>query len=170
MISGDLYRKERYLSSMRPILRKDALFSDSSPNFLRPFEPSAYGQVTIRFRTAKNNVDYVFLIVHSDRFLMDKVESIGSFDYYEYELQLENETVLYYFEVVVGNVKCRYDMRGAVDQVDMNFFFQIRPGFSTPKWAKGAVFYQIYVDRFFNGDPENDVLTNEYQYIGDKSV
>ncbi|MBQ7562578.1 MAG: glycoside hydrolase family 13 protein [Lachnospiraceae bacterium] len=170
MASDELYRKERYLSSMRPILRRDALFSDSSPNFLRPFEPSAYGQVTIRFRTAKNNVDYVFVIVNHDRFLMDKAESIGNFDYYEYELQLENETVIYYFEVVVGNVKCRYDMRGAVDQVDMNFFFQIRPGFATPNWAKGAVFYQIYVDRFYNGDPTNDVLTNEYQYIGDKSV
>ena len=44
------------------------------------------------------------------------------------------------------------------------------PGFKTPDWAKGAVFYQIYVDRFYNGDPSNDVLTNEYQYIGDKTV
>ena len=79
MASDELYRKERYLSSMRPILRRDALFSDSSPNFLRPFEPSAYGQVTIRFRTAKNNVDYVFVIVNHDRFLMDKAESIGNF-------------------------------------------------------------------------------------------
>lgn len=32
------------------------------------------------------------------------------------------------------------------------------------------MFYQIYVDRFYNGDPSNDVLTNEYQYIGDKTV
>ena len=29
--------------------------------------------------------------------------------------------------------------------------------------------YQIYVDRFCNGDPTNDVLTNEYHYIGAKS-
>ena len=29
--------------------------------------------------------------------------------------------------------------------------------------------YQIYVDRFYNGDPTNDVLTGEYHYIGDKS-
>ena len=26
--------------------------------------------------------------------------------------------------------------------------------------------YQIYVDRFRNGDPTNDVETNEYIYIG----
>ena len=37
--------------------------------------------------------------------------------------------------------------------------FVMAPGFSTPDWAKGAVIYQIYTDRFYNGDPENDVET-----------
>ncbi len=32
--------------------------------------------------------------------------------------------------------------------------------------AKGAVMYQILVDRFCNGDPTNDVETNEYYYVG----
>ena len=36
-----------------------------------------------------------------------------------------------------------------------------------PSWAKGAVFYQIFVDRFCNGDESNDVLDNEYCYIGE---
>ena len=40
------------------------------------------------------------------------------------------------------------------------------PGFFVPDWCKGAVMYQIYVDRFCNGDPTNDVETNEYIYIG----
>ena len=43
--------------------------------------------------------------------------------------------------------------------------FRIAPGFSTPDWAKGAIMYQIYVDRFCNGDPSNDVVDNEYFYI-----
>ena len=30
--------------------------------------------------------------------------------------------------------------------------------------------YQIYVDRFYNGDPKNDVLTDEYRYIGANTV
>ena len=41
------------------------------------------------------------------------------------------------------------------------------PGFHTPDWAKGAVFYQIYVDRFYNGDRSNDVEDDEYFYIGE---
>ena len=44
--------------------------------------------------------------------------------------------------------------------------FEIYPGFDTPGWAKGAVMYQIYVDRFLNGDPTYDVVTGEYDYIG----
>ncbi|MCR5788755.1 MAG: glycoside hydrolase family 13 protein [Lachnospiraceae bacterium] len=155
---------------MRPILRKDALFSDTSPSFIEPFEASPYGCVKISFRTARNNVDYVFFVLEHERFLMEKSGTEGDFDYYAYELQLENEPVLYYFEVVVGKVKCQYDMRGAVDHADMNFYFQIRPGFSTPDWAKGAVFYQIFTDRFYNGDLGNDVLTDEYEYIGEHTV
>jgi glycosidase/fibronectin type 3 domain-containing protein len=30
------------------------------------------------------------------------------------------------------------------------------PAFSTPDWARGAVVYQIFPDRFANGDPAND--------------
>ena len=47
--------------------------------------------------------------------------------------------------------------------------FDLAPGFSTPDWAKGAVMYQIYTDRFYNGDPGNDVETREYFYIGEYS-
>ena len=39
-------------------------------------------------------------------------------------------------------------------------------GLSYAGWAKGAVMYQIFVDRFCNGDPSNDVLDDEYVYIG----
>ena len=30
--------------------------------------------------------------------------------------------------------------------------------------------YQIFVDRFYNGDPSNDVEDREYFYIGDTTV
>jgi len=30
------------------------------------------------------------------------------------------------------------------------------PDFTTPDWTRGAVVYQIFPDRFFNGDPSND--------------
>jgi len=33
-----------------------------------------------------------------------------------------------------------------------------------PSWARGAVYYQIFIDRFCNGDASNDVATAEYSY------
>ena len=44
--------------------------------------------------------------------------------------------------------------------------FAITPGFHVPDWAKGALMYQIFIDRFCNGDPDNDVVSDEYIYIG----
>ncbi len=101
---------------------------------------------------------------------MFKTESDARFDYYSHTVQLENEKLVYYFEIHAGKLSCFYDRRGVTKEINSYYSFQIIPGFKTPDWAKGAVFYQIYVDRFCNGDPSNDVLTNEYQYIGDKTV
>ena len=39
-----------------------------------------------------------------------------------------------------------------------------------PEWAKGMIFYQIFPDRFYNGDRENDVKTGEYKYEPGGSV
>ena len=160
----------QYISSMRPVFNRKALFSDTTGNYITPAEPSAYGEVTIRFRAAKNNIDRVFFVSKDEKHLMLKSESDEYFDYYAHTEQLENEKLVYYFEVTAGMISCIYDVRGVVRDVNEHYHFQIVPGFKTPDWAKGAVFYQIYVDRFYNGDPSNDVLTDEYCYIGEGTV
>ncbi len=162
--------QHQYISGMRPILCKRALFSDTTGNYISPAEPAPYSEVTIRFRSKKNNLDRVFFVCHGQKNLMFKVSSDSLFDYYEHRCQLDNEKITYYFEVQSGKARCCYDIRGVVRQTEDHYHFMIIPGFSTPDWAKGAVMYQIMVDRFCNGDPSNDVLTGEYRYIGDKSV
>src|SRR4051812_10080544 len=42
------------------------------------------------------------------------------------------------------------------------------PGFKTPDWLKGGVVYQIFPDRFNNGDPSNDKPAGSFIY-GDKT-
>lgn len=163
-------KSQQYIAGMRPVLNKKALFSDMTEDYISPSEPSAYAEVSIRFRAKKNNIDRVFLVTKTEKLLMFKIDSDEDFDYYEHSVQLENEKLTYYFEVHAGKLACIYDQRGVVKDLNEYYHFQLIPGFKTPDWAKGAVFYQIYVDRFYNGDPTNDVLTNEYQYIGDKTV
>ena len=104
------------------------------------------------------------------RIPMRKEESIGAFDYYYGEKILEEDTFYYQFEIVSGNELCYYNKCGVSDQNVYRYYFSITPGFSTPEWAKGAVMYQIFVDRFYNGDTSNDVEDGEYIYIGEPVV
>ena len=159
-----------YISEMRPVFNREALFSDTTENYISPAEPNPYSEVKVRFRTKAKNIDRVFLVHNNEKILMTVTEGDDNFDYFTCSIEVEQEQYSYYFEVQVGKINCVYDTRGVSKHPDETFFFRIIPGFKTPRWAKGAVMYQIYVDRFYNGDPTNDVLTNEYQYIGDKSV
>ena len=164
---GQADRLRQYIASMRPVFNKKALFSDMTGDYVIPPEPEPNSKVKIRFRTGKNNVDYVLLIHDQERIIMDKAENDDMFDYYEAEIQLGDQKFEYYFEIHDGKVSCIYDLHGVSREVQDYYKFTLIPGQHTPDWAKGAVMYQIYVDRFCNGDPTNDVLTDEYNYIGE---
>jgi len=163
-------KNRQYIEGMRPVFNRKALFSDTTEDYVSPAEPNPYSQITIRFRAATNNIDRVFLVNKGTRYLMLKESRDEQFDYYACETEIEDEEYTYHFEVQVGKITCVYDVRGLVKAAAPEYAFRIIPGFKTPKWAKGAVMYQIYTDRFCNGDTSNDVLTGEYEYIGDKTV
>lgn len=157
----------QYIANMRPAFNRQALFTDTTEEYVTPAEPNPFDKVTIRFRTARSNVDRVLLVYQGEKYVMTKTEIVKHFDFYSCEVQLTEEKFSYYFEVQMGRLTGYYDTRGLVQEVNEYYDFVIIPGFKTPKWAKGAVMYQIYVDRFCNGDPSNDVLTNEYCYINE---
>ena len=52
----------KYILQMRPVFNVQALFSDETENYVCPMEPKTGESVTIRFRTARSNVDEVYLI------------------------------------------------------------------------------------------------------------
>ena len=161
----DLSRIERYMMQMRPVLSKKALFSDGTKDYRSPAEPRENDKVTIRFRTKRDNVDMVWLCSREKKQRMKRTETKWDFDYYSVEIQLGSEPFFYYFKVVTGILECYYDRYGVNDKPREEYYFFIVPGFSTPEWAKGAVMYQILVDRFYNGNPAGDVLDGEYYYV-----
>ena len=157
---------QRYILTMRPVFNIRALYSDTTSNFLSPEEPEPGDKVTVRFRTAKNNVDVVLLVAGGRRYSLRKAETERHFDYYETEIELSGGKFAYHFEIWSGSLKVFFDSRGAVTEPNEYYDFVVFPGFSTPDWSKGAVMYQIYVDRFCDGDSSNNVLNDEYTYIG----
>ncbi len=155
----------QYILNMRPVLNKQALFSDTTQDYVTPAEPRFKEKVTVRFRTAKNNVDAVFLISGSKSVEMVKTEVDALFDYYSCVITMDEKIFGYCFQIIAGKVMCYFNSRGISKDVQEYYNFRLIAGFRTPTWAKGAVMYQIFVDRFYNGDKSNDVLTNEYTYL-----
>ena len=150
-------------------MNKAALFCDGTEGYVYPPEPKENELVTFRFRTAKDDADRVGLVTSADTYVMEKECTQGEFDYYTFEVRLGAEPFRYCFEVQSGTEKYSYGRCGISREILEYYNFVVVPGFSTPDWAKGAVMYQIFTDRFYNGDKSNDVETNEYYYIGDYS-
>lgn len=149
-------------------MNRAALFCDETIDYRIPAEPDTGDIVTLKFRTAKDDADQVCVVIcgSNKKIEMKKVEDRGRFDYYECKLPVEEEVLYFYFEITSGDEVCKYNRLGVSEDMGLKRMFRITPGFHVPEWIKGAVMYQIFVDRFRNGDKNNDVVSDEYVYIG----
>ena len=160
-------KTQLYMDNLTVIFNPQALFSDGTASYRNPSEPDCFEEVHLRFRTGRENVDEVILVFDEQRYTMQKVANDKMFDYYEYTVKLGDSRVEYYFEVHSGHMVCYFNSVGVCSSVENYYNFSITPSFQTPDWATGAIIYQIFVDRFYNGDRSNDVETDEYFYIGE---
>lgn len=146
------------------------MFSDTTSDYIHPVEPEENAEITISFRMKKGSKCQIHLIQEQGKkeLLYNPIRSRKDklFDYYQVKTHVGEKEFNYYFSITVNDQNCYYDQRGVVQSPDETYSFHIIPGFSTPNWAKGAVMYQIFVERFCNGDLTNDVLSGEYKYIG----
>ena len=165
----DIARKMQYILNMRPVFNKEALFSDGTRYYRNPTEPKSGEKVIISFRTQKNNVDAVYLVSGDQKYKMKVYKTTKGFDYYGTKIVMPEEIFRYHFEIQYGWATCYYTEQGVCSELQEWAQFEIYPNYHTPDWAKGAVMYQIFVDRFRNGDPSNDVESDEYAYIGEHS-
>ena len=100
---------------------------------------------------------------------MELVDTDGTYDYYEIELAEPRFT--YFFRLGDGKTVRILDRQGArpAPAGDLNMFRFNAAGvaaFSTPDWVKEAVIYQIFPERFANGDTSNDPDFSEWYYKG----
>ena len=143
--------------------QKEALFHDGSSQFCKYNEKS--DTYTFILRTTIGTVNQAFMAIDGYEMRMSHMDTKGRFDYYAINLALGTKMIKYHFRTV-GQCQLYYNVFGASEHFSEEWEFEFTPGFKTPDWAKGAVMYQIMVDRFNNGDKSNDVMTNEYAYIG----
>ncbi|MEO0651978.1 MAG: alpha-amylase family glycosyl hydrolase, partial [Planctomycetota bacterium] len=112
------------------------------------------GRLLIRYRSLIGDLDGVSLAIRGEGALrpLDKALTSDAFDFWETHLDAPEDgsrTLEYTF--VVESDRERHGHPEA---------FEVTPGeltfFSTPDWAKRAVWYQVFPERFRNGDPAND--------------
>lgn len=150
----------------------ESVYSDGSEEFVSSPSPELFETVKVRVRMYENApVRHVLLrwLRNGTEQLMEAraVKTERGLTYYEAPLYISENRVQYQFYLVCDDVIYFYTQRGITTYVpDHTYDFVLLADYVQPAWVKEAVFYQIFPERFHNGDPENDVRTGEYKNDG----
>ncbi|GAB4216022.1 MAG: hypothetical protein OHK0022_56640 [Roseiflexaceae bacterium] len=150
------------------------------------------GTVTLKVRTCRDDAAQVSLRVWNDRINSETIfpmtlagnatdATIGPVSYWSVDLPVSSDpTVFYYiFRITDGTATAFYRddntqfLGGGYGQADSNQgsaeanSFQVTiydPAFNVPNWMQRAVIYQIFPDRFRDGDPANNPVAGRFSY------
>jgi len=120
------------------------------------------GFAVLRLRTAAGDVEGVGFIARGRPAVrMKKVYTQGAHDVWEVLAAPFEARFEYCFELIDGGRSRVVGKDGLSETVlgDGGWFVFDKadaPRLDVPEWAMDAVFYQIFPERFFNGDPAND--------------
>ncbi len=160
----------------------DGLFSDQGPQYMSPQTPTSSQPITVTLRTTHNNLTSANVVMYdittgnTEWIPMTNAGSDvnGVYDFWQAQIPATGDPYFYYFQANDGSSTAYYNGYGpssnAPGTSSTSGDFWVVPGFSTPSWAQKGVMYQIFVDRFFDGDPSNDVTTGEYSWYGNPTV
>jgi len=152
-------------------LNKAAVYHESIDNLSYPLDDNS---LRVRLVTDKNDLNKVKIIYgpkfdfYKDPVYSKEMEVVGSdqkHDYYSVKIHLEDPRFRYHFllEDYQGN-KYWYNEKGFFENRPRGHeagFFQYPiitdfEKFARPEWLEKAVIYQIFPDRFNNGNPDLD--------------
>ncbi len=157
-------RGEEYGKAVDEGLNIDAIEHD--PDDMKYFNPLGESVIEIKIRTIENDADYATIVFKDKsrkihRVELSSVDTKMGFDYYKGVIHITPGTKVlkYYFVLEEGDKKFyigeEYISRKEPEERKW-YKTAIKVRFSTPDWAKGIVWYQIMLDRFYNGDKGND--------------
>jgi len=150
----------------------DGIFSDGSSTFLSNLNPKIGDKVSVKIRVFSNTgIERIMIstLLNGEEsvfpMLLDYSE--GIFDYYSVDLYIIHYITKYHFILVKDDEVWIYNQRGLDQHYSLKQWqFTLIAESTFPEWIHDAVFYQIFPDRFFNGDKKNDVNDNEYEKDG----
>lgn len=134
----------------------------------------------IRLRTSKDDIKNVYLLsgdpytIASEKWYLEELpmkKSVSTLvhDYWEVEQTSTTRRLQYGFHIVgIDGTECFYGDQGIFSYepttlAEANYYFRMPyfheiDRFKMPQWAKETVWYQIFPERFANGDKTNDPI------------
>lgn len=154
----------------------ESIHSDGSAAFVSNPSPKLFEYVTIRIRFYEDApVKHVILrsmpngMERLDEMHLSRKEK--GFVYYETTLNMNENRIQYHFYLVCDDAVYFYTQREITTYLpDHTYDFVLLTDYRQPVWVKDAVFYQIFPERFCNGDPSNDVKNGEYSQNGHPTI
>ena len=86
-----------------------------------------------------------------------KNDATGRFEFWQGTLPASASLKYYRFQINDGSATAWLNAGGITSSEPSVQDFWIVPGFHTPQWAKDAIYYQIFPDRFNDGNPANNL-------------
>lgn len=149
----------------------NTIFSDGSDRFLSKCNPEIGDNVKVKMRVIqKSPVQRVYLrrLTNGEETLIQMEEAQeGKYSIYIADVTINQPMVNYHFIILTEDRTYFYNQLGVFQyNINEDYDFKIIADFFEPSWVKESIFYQIFVDRFFNGDTSNDVKDFEYEEYG----
>lgn len=161
-------------------MAKQTIIHDSFHSYYRfPFGAvCSEEEITIRIKVARTHcIDYMKLHLHKDydeneQFFMSEVEQDENEVCYEvvFNAPKRPQLLWYYFEFSENNRVYYYgkqpDNYGGcghiTDHIPLAYQITVHhPNAETPNWMKESIIYQIFVDRFYNGNEDGKILNKK---------
>lgn len=148
----------------------ESVYSDGSGEFVQPALPKKGEEITVSIRFfADAPVKDVMLRTRinggEERIHMVRGEEKNGLVYYYGKVCTKEDCLYYHFFIVADETIYYYNQMGILEYMpDETYDFRIVYGYRQPSWVKSAVFYQIFPERFCNGNPAISVKDGEYQF------
>lgn len=152
----------------------DGVHHDGSEVYVSNPLPKLGETVTIRLRTpAGAPLTRVFLRSEPDGEghlePMTRIDdaSTATADCWEASLTVIQPTMAYRFKILTADGAYYYNQLGVARHEMPDYYdFKLLANYAAPAWVKQAVFYQIFPDRFANGDPSLTPKPGEWSDMG----
>lgn len=149
-----------------------SVYSDGSRWFVSNPLPKKGEEIAIALQASQDApLSAVFLrakingVEHLER--MERVSVRDGLSRYEARVRVWEDELRYQFYLATESCVYYYTEAGITTHIqDEGRDFRLLTDYQQPKWVKNAVFYQIFPERFCNGNPGNDVKDGEYVFDG----